>query len=99
MELSTEIKEARRKLGYSQAQAANAWAIPLKTLQKWEQGIRRPQGLSLPMLRQILNATTSEGASVKDSQAPTGSDEHASPTHSIRVSERSKKAIKTKRRK
>ena len=59
MSLATEIKEARARLGLSQSQAAKAWNIPLKTLQKWEQGIRMPQGLSLPMLRQILDAALS----------------------------------------
>ena len=52
--LSAQIKDTRRKLGLSQAQAAAAWNVPLKTLQKWEQGIREPQGLALDALQQKL---------------------------------------------
>ena len=59
MELSTEIKDARRKLGLSQSQAAKAWDIPLSTLQDWEQGQHKPRGLALKTLRTILAAALS----------------------------------------
>ena len=52
--LATQIKETRKKLDMSQAQAAVAWNVPVKTLQKWEQGLREPQGLALDAIRQKL---------------------------------------------
>ena len=55
VELSTEIREARHKLGLTQEAAARKWGIPLATLRKYEQGQRRPRGLAMKMLRQILD--------------------------------------------
>ena len=55
MELSTEIQEARKKLGLSQSQAAKAWDLKLITLQSWEQGVRKPRGFALKHLRAILD--------------------------------------------
>ena len=37
MNLATYLKAARARLGLSQSQAAEAWDVPLKSLQRWEQ--------------------------------------------------------------
>ena len=70
MELSTEIKEARAKLGLSQSQAAKVWEVPVQTLQKWEQGINKPRGLALKMLRSILDAATAAKPASPSSASP-----------------------------
>lgn len=55
-ELSNRLIAARSKLGLSQSQAAAAWGIPLKTLQKWEQDGSTPRGLALTAINNILDA-------------------------------------------
>ncbi|MBC8012338.1 MAG: helix-turn-helix transcriptional regulator [Burkholderiales bacterium] len=52
--LATMIKAARERLGLSQSEAAEAWSVPLKTLQKWEQATRSPRGETLARLWPIL---------------------------------------------
>ena len=58
----------------SQAQAAAAWNVPLKTLQKWEQGLREPQGLALDALRQKLAEATPRDEQPATVPAPEASD-------------------------
>lgn len=36
------IKAARKRLKLSQSGAAKAWGVPLRTLQNWEAGDRKP---------------------------------------------------------
>lgn len=55
MEVAMRIRQARGKLGLSQAQAAEQWGIPKSTLIKWERGDRTPRGLSRRALDQLLN--------------------------------------------
>ncbi len=64
MELSTEIKQARQKLGLSQSQAAKAWEVPLRTLQAWEQRTNAPRGFALKHLRGILDTVLRADESV-----------------------------------
>jgi len=49
----TEIKEARHKLGLTQKQLAEIAKTPLKTYQKWEQGVIATPG-SMRVLVQLL---------------------------------------------
>ena len=37
-----QFKELREAKGYTQASAAKALQVPLRTLQKWEQGVTKP---------------------------------------------------------
>ena len=46
-----DVKAVRAKLGMSQSQFALCLVIPIKTLQKWEQGERRPDGAANALLR------------------------------------------------
>lgn len=59
-ELANKLKAARRKLGLSQSEAAKAWGISPRTLQKWEQDQRTPRGLALRLLLEKLDAILSE---------------------------------------
>ncbi|MBV9127455.1 MAG: helix-turn-helix domain-containing protein [Verrucomicrobia bacterium] len=54
MNLSTKIKNARKRAGLSQKAAASAWGVKLATLRAWEQDRNTPRGLALAMLEQIL---------------------------------------------
>ena len=54
-DLRNRIKAAREKQGLSQSQAASAWGIPVKTLQKWEQDGSTPRGLALTAINQLLD--------------------------------------------
>lgn len=51
-----DVKAVRRKLGLSQPGFADLISTPLPTVQKWEQGKRRPSGAALTLLRLIVNA-------------------------------------------
>lgn len=48
-----DVKAIRRKLGMSQQEFAMAYRIPLRTLQGWEQGQRRPDAPATAYLRAI----------------------------------------------
>ncbi len=54
MDLASQIKAARARLGLSQSQAATSWRVNLKTLQNWEQGRSLPHGKELERLWPIL---------------------------------------------
>ncbi len=54
VELASQFKAARHRLGLSQSQAAHAWKINLRTLQDWEIGRRFPRGETLNRLLPIL---------------------------------------------
>ena len=45
--IADELKLWREKWEMSQAEAAAALGVPIRTYQNWEQGTRSPQGLSL----------------------------------------------------
>lgn len=54
LRLSSQIQQARERLGLSQSEAAKAWGVPLSTLKKWEQATRTPRGETLDRLWPIL---------------------------------------------
>ncbi|RYD35383.1 MAG: XRE family transcriptional regulator [Verrucomicrobiaceae bacterium] len=54
-ELHNRLKAARKKLHYTQAEAAKAWGVPLNTLICWENRRRRPATFSLVMLNSLLD--------------------------------------------
>lgn len=54
VELASQFKAARERLGLSQSQAAAEWKVPLRTLQQWEIGRRFPRGATLQRLWPIL---------------------------------------------
>jgi DNA-binding transcriptional regulator YiaG len=44
MDFAKLIKEARKREGLNQSEAAAAWGVNLRTLQGWEIGRRKPTG-------------------------------------------------------
>jgi putative transcriptional regulator len=44
------VKELRASMGLSQAEFARRLNISIKTLQQWEQGIRKPRGTAISLL-------------------------------------------------
>jgi putative transcriptional regulator len=48
-----EIQKARKQLGLSQDQFANAFGVSASTLRKWEQGQRAPTGAAKTLLKII----------------------------------------------
>jgi putative transcriptional regulator len=48
-----DVQAARQRLGMSQPAFAAAFGVPLPTLRKWEQHVRRPQGPARVLLRVI----------------------------------------------
>lgn len=50
------VKELRVRLGLSQAQFAERFAIPIGTLRDWENGRRQPEGAALALIRVISYA-------------------------------------------
>ena len=48
-----DVQAARQRLGMSQPAFAAAFGVPLPTLRKWEQRVRRPQGPARVLLRVI----------------------------------------------
>jgi DNA-binding transcriptional regulator YiaG len=49
-----QIKQARERLGLSQAAFARQWGIPKQTISAWETGFRSPHGLYREKLQHIL---------------------------------------------
>lgn len=48
-----DVQAARQRLGMSQPAFAAAFGVPLPTVRKWEQHVRRPQGPARVLLRVI----------------------------------------------
>jgi len=48
-----EIRKARKSLGLSQGEFANAFGVSESTLRKWEQGQRAPTGAARTLLKII----------------------------------------------
>lgn len=46
-----DIKQIRAALGMTQEQFAMCLVVPIKTIQKWEQGLRKPDGAANTLLR------------------------------------------------
>ena len=57
MDFAKQIKNARKRAGLSQSQAAAAWGVNVEALQTWEQGIRKPNAENLLKLLPHLAAT------------------------------------------
>ncbi len=49
------MKKFRIDTGMSQSQFANHFGIPIRTLQEWEQGRRKPPEYLLELLKRIWN--------------------------------------------
>ena len=52
-----DIKALREKTGLSQAKFALMIGIPVKTLQNWEQGRRKPKGPAVALLKVLKTDT------------------------------------------
>lgn len=50
-----DVKEIRSELEMSQQEFADAYGIPLRTVQSWEQGARRPDATARSYLRTIAS--------------------------------------------
>ena len=53
--IANKLKIWRKNLGISQNKAAKKLGVPVRTLQNWEQGTRRPQGLALKVVEAKCN--------------------------------------------
>lgn len=49
-----EISNMRHELGMSQSEFAKYFGIPIKTIQKWEQGIYSPPPYIISLIRRVL---------------------------------------------
>ncbi len=49
------IKEFRKKCGMTQKQFSEYFNLPIRTLQEWEQGRRKPPSYILELLERIWN--------------------------------------------
>ncbi|MEM9051885.1 MAG: helix-turn-helix transcriptional regulator [Bacteroidota bacterium] len=58
--LSERLKAARLKLGFTQAQAAEAWHINRRTLENWESEKSSPTAFALHQINTILNEVLDE---------------------------------------
>lgn len=72
----TRVVRIRRRLNMSQAVFAGYLNVPTKTLQSWEQGVRRPKAGEARLL-QILEASGEEAVEFIAAIASTGADENA----------------------
>ncbi|RYD36557.1 MAG: XRE family transcriptional regulator [Verrucomicrobiaceae bacterium] len=59
-ELRAKLKAARKKLEFTQNEAAKAWGVPLPTLICWENDQRTPAAYSLRMLNEMLDSILME---------------------------------------
>jgi putative transcriptional regulator len=50
-----DVKEIRKELEMSQREFAEAYGIPLRTVQSWEQGARHPDATARSYLRTIAS--------------------------------------------
>jgi putative transcriptional regulator len=50
-----DVKEIRKELEMSQQEFADAYGIPLRTVQSWEQGARHPDATARSYLRTIAS--------------------------------------------
>jgi DNA-binding transcriptional regulator YiaG len=58
-DLRKKLKEARKKLGLSQAAAAREWGIPVRTLIGWENDQRTPRTFAMKNLTALLDGILS----------------------------------------
>jgi ribosome-binding protein aMBF1 (putative translation factor) len=55
------IKEARERLGLSQAALGRKWGLPKQTISAWENGTRTPSGLYRRELERMLKRSLKTG--------------------------------------
>ena len=48
------VKDLRKKTGLSQSKFANLFNIPVRTIQQWEQGVRKPPDYVIFMMEKII---------------------------------------------
>jgi len=59
-DIAARIRDKRKRDGLTQAQAAEAWNVNIRTLQDWEQKKSRPRGLYRDHIEKILSIETAE---------------------------------------
>ena len=64
MDISDRIKGLRKKTGLSQSKFSAKFAIPVRTLQQWEQGISAPPEYLVRMMAYIM--LLEENGQIKD---------------------------------
>lgn len=69
-ELRAKLKAARKKLEFTQNEAARAWGVPLSTLICWENDQRTPAAYSLRMLNDMLDSILREDTLPPRTAAP-----------------------------
>jgi putative transcriptional regulator len=52
--ISKVVRLLRRSLGMSQAEFASAYHLPIRTLQNWEQGMRKPDPATIALIKLIV---------------------------------------------
>ena len=65
MDLASQFKATRARLGLTQAEAAAVWQVNLRTLQGWESGRNTPRGPILNRLLPILFPAPAPAASAR----------------------------------
>jgi len=50
------IRETRKKLKLTQTEFGNLFGIPMRTIQEWEYGHRKPPSYVLKMMEEILKS-------------------------------------------
>lgn len=54
------IKEYREKVGISRAEMARMFGIPIRTLENWESGVRKPPAWAEKLIIEKLNSMIKE---------------------------------------
>ena len=67
-----EIRKRAGKIGETQATFAKALGVPLKTVQNWEQGRRKPMGSARSLLMVIQHHPTALSDAIKGRSSPAG---------------------------
>ena len=57
------LQQLRQRLGLTQQEFSRQYSISLRTIQKWEQGVRKPEGPALSLLL-VISAMPNQVASV-----------------------------------
>lgn len=68
-ELRAKLKAARKKLEFTQNEAARTWGVPLRTLICWENDQRTPAAYSLRMLNEMLDSILMEDSDQPKAEA------------------------------
>ena len=69
------FKDARKRSGMTQREAADASSIALGTLRRWEQGVNEPDVDSLVVLADLYGVTVGELVGARDGSAPSLTDD------------------------